>query len=82
MFMKESYRRHDEVVCVNTKLKSEVKYVLRVYHKVIPLPLKINLLKPSKITKRRDIIVHVGIRPVRNSRINIEVVKNSTKERL
>jgi len=75
MFVKELYRRYDGVACVSAKLRDEVKSILEVDCRVIPLPLKLELFKPVKLSERENIIVHIGTRPVKNPQISIETIK-------
>ena len=69
------YRRYDAVVCVSNKLRSEVESNLGVDCRVVPLPMKLDLYKPANPGEREDVVVHIGIRPVKNPQVSIEAIK-------
>jgi len=69
------YKGYDRVVCVSSKVKREVEEVLNVDCNVIPLPVKLNLFKPTRYDERENIVVHIGTRPVKNPHISIEAIR-------
>jgi glycosyltransferase involved in cell wall biosynthesis len=73
--VKRLYRRYDKVICVSHKLRGEVRSVLGVDCEVIPLPMKLELYKPRSINERKDIVVHIGTRIVKNPYISIEAIR-------
>jgi len=73
--IKHLYERYDEVICVSSKLRKEVKEILNVDCRVIPLPVKLDLFKPMRYDERENIVVHIGTRPVKNPHISIEVIR-------
>jgi glycosyltransferase involved in cell wall biosynthesis len=73
--VKELYKRYDKVICVSHKLREEVRNVLGVDCEVIPLPMKLELYKPRSVSEREDVVIHIGVRRVKNPHISIEAVK-------
>jgi len=69
------YRKCDKVICVGSRLRDEVKEILNVSCDVVPLPIKLNLYRPVECHDRKNIIVHIGTRPVKNPHISIEAVR-------
>ena len=75
-------KRYDEVICVSIKTQQELGAVLKLFCKVIPIPLKLNAFKPQRLDERENIVVHIGTRPVKNTQISLEAVRISREKGL
>jgi len=69
------YRTVDRVVCMSSKLAEELSRTGIKCNNIIPLPLKLKIFKPKPLSKRADIIVHVGVRPVKNPQVSIDALR-------
>jgi len=66
---------YDEVICVSTKTRQELRTALKLSCKVIPIPLKLGAYKPRRLDERENVIVHIGTRPVKNPQISLETIR-------
>ncbi|MBP1449931.1 MAG: glycosyltransferase family 4 protein [Thermoproteus sp.] len=68
------YRQYDEVVCVSRKLARELEALGIRCGEVIPIPIEVARYRARPL-EERDLILHVGTRPVKRADISIEAVK-------
>jgi glycosyltransferase involved in cell wall biosynthesis len=70
------YSTFDRVICVSEEIRKQcIKAGILNCDEIIPPPIKLDLYKPVDLSMRRNIIVHVGTRPVKNPHISIKVVE-------
>jgi glycosyltransferase involved in cell wall biosynthesis len=66
---------YNEIICVSTKTQQELRSILKLPCKVIPIPLKLDAFKPRNPNERENIVVHIGTRPDKNPWVSIEAIK-------
>ncbi|MEM4488595.1 MAG: glycosyltransferase family 4 protein [Desulfurococcaceae archaeon] len=72
--LKLLYRTYDHVICVSEETQREYKGIVKC-DGIIPLPLKLKNFKPLEPSKRANLIVHIGTRPVKNPLVSVRVVE-------
>jgi glycosyltransferase involved in cell wall biosynthesis len=76
MIQRILYSTFDKIVCVSEETRRQCSEAgILNCDMIIPLPIKLDLYKPLDLSQRRDIVVHVGTRPVKNPDISIKVVE-------
>jgi len=66
---------YNEIICVSTKTQQELRSILKLPCKVIPIPLKLDAFKPRNLNERENIVVHIGTRPIKNPWVSIKTIK-------
>ena len=83
LILKILYSTFDKVVCVSEETKRQCsKAGILECDEIIPLPIKLDLYRPLELSRREDIIVHIGTRPVKNPDISVKVVEELRKRGL
>ncbi|MEM4553781.1 MAG: glycosyltransferase [Ignisphaera sp.] len=72
--LKLLYRTYDRVICISEETQREYKGIVKC-DGIIPLPLKLKNFKPLEPSKRANLIVHLGTRPVKNPLVSARVVE-------
>ncbi len=72
--LKLLYGTYDRVVCVSQETQREYKGIVKC-NGIIPLPLKLKNFKPLESSKRANLIVHIGTRPVKNPLVSVRAVE-------
>ncbi|MEM1831083.1 MAG: glycosyltransferase family 4 protein [Desulfurococcaceae archaeon] len=72
--LKLLYGTYDRVICVSKQTQREYKGIVRC-NEIIPLPLKLKNFKPLESSKRANLIVHIGTRPIKNPWFSVRVVE-------
>lgn len=67
------YKKCDKTVCVSKKLSKEFQKFSGIEPEVIPLPLKLKNFKLKR--NRKDTIVHIGTREVKNVDVSVKTVE-------
>jgi len=70
------YSTFDRVVCVSEEARRQCERAgILECSEVIPLPIKLELYEPLDLSRRRDLVVHIGTRPIKNPGISIKAVE-------
>jgi glycosyltransferase involved in cell wall biosynthesis len=73
--VKRLYRQVDVPVCVSSRLRAELKRLLDIDFRVVPLPLKLHLFSANPLEKREPFVLHIGTRPFKNVEISIRSIR-------